>query len=326
MDWCNETGYPDLLKTFPSAQQLLNQHDKSDNLQNDLKSVLVVVNNYPWIYGHGIIQRLYQPYFAAVIFCGSWYPDQIEDHDNYTSIIEPFNFIHMNSVEMRRGYSAYHCLTLAKEMGLTNVQGYFLMADDAIFNIWQKIDYSTVYHLTGVILEESEKFWYFDAGHLAALNVVKTFETSKNPKIQNAWQKFENGLEINGNRTLARKEMTSGKGRSYSEFYYIPNSEMEYYATLMRVFFENGLYLEIAVDKFIKSVKYEKFHIPEISYIWDDDSQKWDEKYSKTMVGFHPVKLSQFQNPGQNRMRYCRSILQTWADIMFSESQNFLTF
>ncbi|CAO4378438.1 unnamed protein product [Caenorhabditis nigoni] len=162
VDWCKETGYSDLLKTFPSAQQLSKQHENSDVLQKHSKSVLVVVNNYPWIYGHGIIQRLYQPYFAAVVFCGSWYPNQFNDHDNYTSTIQPFNFIHMNPVEMRKGYSAYHCLTLAKEMGLTNVQGYFLMADDAIFNIWQKIDFSTVHHSTGVNLEQSDLFWDLD--------------------------------------------------------------------------------------------------------------------------------------------------------------------
>ncbi|UMM33734.1 hypothetical protein L5515_007098 [Caenorhabditis briggsae] len=320
VDWCKETGYSDLLKTFPSAQQLSRQHEKSDTLQKHSKSVLVVVNNYPWKYGHGIIQRLYQPYFAAVVFCGSWYPDQVKDHDNYTSTIQPFNFIHMNPTEMRKGYSAYHCLTLAKEMGLANVQGYFLMADDAIFNIWQEIDFSTVHHSTGVVLDESDLFWDLDVGIFASRNVVKTFETSKSPRIQNAWKQFQNGLEINGNKKLAKQEMTSGKGRTYSDFFYIPNSESEYYATLMRVFFENGLYLEIAVDKFMKSVKTQES--PKTVYIWNDDREKWDEKYSKTMIGFHPVKLSQFQQPGKNRTRYCRSILQTWADVMFSGSQN----
>ncbi|ULT87937.1 hypothetical protein L3Y34_007252 [Caenorhabditis briggsae] len=320
VDWCKETGYSDLLKTFPSAQQLSRQHEKSDTLQKHSKSVLVVVNNYPWNYGHGIIQRLYQPYFAAVVFCGSWYPDQVKDHDNYTSTIQPFNFIHMNPTEMRKGYSAYHCLTLAKEMGLANVQGYFLMADDAIFNIWQEIDFSTVHHSTGVVLDESDLFWDLDVGIFASRNVVKTFETSKSPGIQNAWKQFQNGLEINGNKKLAKQEMTSGKGRTYSDFFYIPNSESEYYATLMRVFFENGLYLEIAVDKFMKSVKTQES--PKTVYIWNDDREKWDEKYSKTMIGFHPVKLSQFQQPGKNRTRYCRSILQIWADVMFSGSQN----
>ncbi|PIC25274.1 hypothetical protein B9Z55_018268 [Caenorhabditis nigoni] len=208
----------------------------------------------------------------------------------------------MNPVEMRKGYSAYHCLTLAKEMGLTNVQGYFLMADDAIFNIWQKIDHSTVHHSTGVNLEQSDLFWDLDVGIFAARNVVKMFESSKDPKIQNAWKQFQNGLEINGNKKLAKQEMTSYRGRTYSDFFYIPSSESDYYATLMRVFFENGLYLEIAVDKFMKSVKAQES--PKTVYIWNDDREKWDEKYSKTMIGFHAVKLSQFQHPGKNRTRY----------------------
>uniref|UniRef100_A0A1I7T7F0 DUF5672 domain-containing protein n=1 Tax=Caenorhabditis tropicalis TaxID=1561998 RepID=A0A1I7T7F0_9PELO len=117
--------------------------------KKEVTIVLIAVNNFPWKYGIGLIQRLYQPYFASIIFCGSWYPNQIEDEDNFTSTIHPVNYIHMNPAEMTRGYFGYHCLTLVKEMGLSNVEGYFFMADDTVFNIWQRIDYSRVHHLLG---------------------------------------------------------------------------------------------------------------------------------------------------------------------------------
>ncbi|KAF1752612.1 hypothetical protein GCK72_019167 [Caenorhabditis remanei] len=140
-DWCNETGYFNLSRRFPSAKQLSKEHDDLFAVKQNKNSILIVVNNYPWKYGLGLIQRLYQPYFASVIFCGSWYPDQLIDQDNFTSIIDPINYIHMNPAEIHEGYIAYHCVTLVKEMRLNNVRGYFLMADDSVFNIWQRIDY-----------------------------------------------------------------------------------------------------------------------------------------------------------------------------------------
>lgn len=97
----------------------------------------------------GLIQRLYQPYFATIIFCGSWYPENYLNLDNTTSVMHPVNYIHMNPAEMSKGVFAYHCVTLVKELHLSNVQGYFLMSDDTVFNIWQRIDYSRVHHLHG---------------------------------------------------------------------------------------------------------------------------------------------------------------------------------
>ena len=104
------------------------------------------MNNFAWKYGIGLIQRLYQPYFASVIFCGSFYPEKLEEQDNYTSTIYPINYVHMNPAEIVNGAFAYHCVTLVKEIGMSNVEGYFLMADDTVFNIWQRIDYSRVHH------------------------------------------------------------------------------------------------------------------------------------------------------------------------------------
>lgn len=133
--------------------------------------MLIVVNNYPWKYGMGLIQRLYQPYFATVIFCGSWYPAEFSDDTNFTPTLFPINYIHMNPAEIEKGYFAYHCVTLAKELGLHDVEGYFLVADDTVFNIWQRIDFSRVHHLTGVTCEDSPIWWSIaDVGSLFFIN------------------------------------------------------------------------------------------------------------------------------------------------------------
>ncbi|EGT36658.1 hypothetical protein CAEBREN_29663 [Caenorhabditis brenneri] len=249
VQWCNETGYPNLTNVFPSPEQLQEQHDNSYVLRKNLNSVLVVVNNYPWKYGIGLIQRLYQPYFASVIFCGSFYPDQLINRDNYTSILHPVNYIHMNPAEIHRGYFSYHCVTLAKELRLNNVEGYFLMADDSVYNIWQRIDYSRVHHLTGATIDNTQDWFFLKFGS-----------------------------------------------------FYIPTSESDYYATLMRFFYENQLFLEVAVDKFIRSVNHQTSLFGEKSYLWGNRGN-WDKVYNKSMVAMHPVKISQFESPGEKRKR-----------------------
>ncbi|EGT58634.1 hypothetical protein CAEBREN_24535 [Caenorhabditis brenneri] len=303
VDWCNETGHSNLSQSFPSPEQLKNEHDNSVVLQKYSNSVLILVNNYPWQYGMGLLQRLYQPYFATVIFCGSWYPENIIDQDNYTSTLHPINYIHLNPEENHRGYFSYHCLTLVKEMGLSNVEGYFFVADDTVFNIWQQIDYSRVAHFTGLP---------------AARNIATEIKNTTGVEVQNAWVQFEEGLRkhgyINGSQT-AEDELLARRGKSISDF--------DYYATLMRVFYNNQFFLELAVNTILKSVDHQVSFSGLNSSLWKADRSKWDTKYSKDLLGLHPVKTSQFKYPGENRRRYCASILQTWSDIMFGGSRNF---
>ncbi|EFO86066.1 hypothetical protein CRE_02033 [Caenorhabditis remanei] len=343
VDWCNETGYSNLSKSFPSAKQLSEKHEESYVLQQDKNSVcslnssifkpkysiikvLIAVNNYPWKYGVGLIQRLYQPYFAAVIFCGSWYSDEVIDVDNYTSTLNPINYIHMNPAEIHKGYFAYHCVTLVKEMRLNNVKGYFLVADDTIFNIWQRIDYSRVHHLMGPVAEQhGNNWWNGKHGIPAAKNIVLTIKNNTDPKIEKAWKQFDEGLKTYGymkdNQTVF-DEIASGKGKSISDFFYIPTSQSEYYAVLMRVFYENLFFLELAVNKFVKSVDHQVARKGRRAYLWGNRNN-WDTYYSKQMVAMHPIKTSQFRNATEKRKKYCGSVLQTWSDIIFGGSQNF---
>ncbi|CAL2042607.1 unnamed protein product [Caenorhabditis brenneri] len=326
VDWCNETGYSNFSKTFPSPEQLKREHDNTYVLQKDLNSVLILVNNFPWKYGMGLLQRLYQPYFATVIFCGSWYPENITNHDNYTSNLHPINYIHINPEENYMGYFCYHCMTLVKEMGFQNVEGYFFVADDTVFNMWQRIDYSRVSHFTGVRYETDQMWWGSGFGLPAAKGIVKEVKDSTDVKVKKAWKQFEDGLRkygyINSSQT-AEDELFAKRGKSISDFFYIPTSESDYYATLMRVFYNNKFFLELAVNTFLKSVNHQTSNAALKSSLWGDARNKWDTLYNRDMVGLHPVKMSQFQKQGENRKRYCASVLQTFSDIMFGGSRNF---
>ncbi|CAB04496.7 Glycosyltransferase [Caenorhabditis elegans] len=325
VDWCNETGYSNLSNQFPSATQLAKQHGDTYVFQKDQNSVLIAVNNYPWQYGMGLIQRLYQPYFATIIFCGSWYPENYLNLDNTTSVMHPVNYIHMNPAEMSKGVFAYHCVTLVKELHLSNVQGYFLMSDDTVFNIWQRIDYSRVHHLHG-----STNFYNSwsptEYGIQAAKKIIETVKASTDPKVLTTWKKFDNGLKQFAYHNITdggEAQLSSTHGKSISDFYYIPSTEIDYYADLMRIFYDGGLFLETAVNRFLRSVDHQTSLAGSSSYLWDDNRARWPKFYNKDLVGLHPIKPSKFGYPGEERKAYCATVIQTWSDIVFGGSRNF---
>uniref|UniRef100_A0A1I7T2I2 GDE_C domain-containing protein n=1 Tax=Caenorhabditis tropicalis TaxID=1561998 RepID=A0A1I7T2I2_9PELO len=209
-------------------------------------------------------------------------------------------------------------------MKLNEVKGYFLMADDTVFNIWQRIDFSRVHHLTGVTYDNLTNWWGSEFGLSAANNILESISNNTDENMKKTWERFENGLKIHGylNNSTVEQEMTNGKGRSISDFFYIPTIESEYFAILMRLFYEKKFFLELAVNKFLKSVNHQTSLAGENSYLWGN-RDTWHVSYNKNMVGMHPVKVSQFRLPGENRKRYCESIIQTWSNIMFNDSQDF---
>eukprot|EP00081_Caenorhabditis_elegans_P013959 NP_493110.2 Uncharacterized protein CELE_F56H6.9 [Caenorhabditis elegans] len=327
VDWCNETGYSDISINFPSPKQLAKQNNESYVFQKDLNSVLLAVNNYPWDYGMGLIQRLYQPYFATIIFCGSWYPENFQNLDKTTSIMHPINYIHMNPAEMSKGAFAYHCVTLVKELRLNNVQGYFLMSDDAVFNIWQRIDYARVHHIHGSNNLYNSWYNHTQYGAKAAKRVLEIVKTTNDTEIKTTWQKFDDGLRKYDYHNLtegAEAQMLNHLGKSVSDFYYIPTSEIEYYANLMRIFYQANLFLEIAMNRFIRSVDHQISLQGACSYLWvEEDRQHWPDFYNQDLVALHPVKPSLFKTAGEDRKTYCATVIQTWADIVFGGSTNY---
>ncbi|CAI5443741.1 unnamed protein product [Caenorhabditis angaria] len=327
--WCTEAGFNNFTNSFPSAQELAERHSKSYVLKNNLNNVLLIVNNYPWKWGIGHLQRLYQPYFASVVFCGSYYPDTYQKtNQGFAETIKPFNFIHMNPAEIYQGFLGYHCLTLLHEVGFQNVQGYYFMADDAHFNIWQRIDFKRVHHLGGVEFIGSKDWWTYPVyGLAAAERVLDEIENTIDVRKLEAWDKFENGLKTYGyiqpNQTAA-DDLLNGTSRSISDFFYVPQSEIGYYSVLMRLFFENKLFLELAVNRFLRSVRHQTSKSLNASYLWFDRDH-WAEKYSVDMVAMHPIKLSMFRSPGPKRFKYCNVILKSWHDIVFNNSSNYTT-
>ncbi|PIO68767.1 hypothetical protein TELCIR_09430 [Teladorsagia circumcincta] len=110
--------------SFPSPKQLMKFHADHNVLRGLRNTVLVITCNYPLNRTLGLLQRLYQPYFALTIFCGSWFPNLYDDDNReFLKMIRPFNYIHLSSDEMLRGYYAYYCMSKVKDLRLQNIQG-----------------------------------------------------------------------------------------------------------------------------------------------------------------------------------------------------------
>ncbi|PAV61960.1 hypothetical protein WR25_23214 [Diploscapter pachys] len=170
-DWMHDlvkVGYSFPKRPKPTAYEMAkNEDDKTANcrrmflqLFNDkpiesTKQALIIVCNNPMdlAYGYSILQRLYTPYFAAVIFCGSWYPEkQNFNRSDMPPLQYPFNYIHITPEEINRGYNGEVCMIRAYQLGLRNIKGYFAVADDSILNFWQSFNLDMVFHQWGLRL------------------------------------------------------------------------------------------------------------------------------------------------------------------------------
>ncbi|CAB3398151.1 unnamed protein product [Caenorhabditis bovis] len=315
-----------MTNSFPTASELAERHKNDPILSKHSRNALIVVSNFDWRWDIGLIQRLYQPYFATTIFCGPFYPNVYYSYSKgFPDILNSFNYIHMNSEEMYHGYFGYECLTLAKELRLNNIDGYIHMADDTVFNLWQNIDFSKVFHLTGIAFLNDRLWWTRRYGLSKAHDIVDFIKNTTDPEILSTWKEFEDGLRlykyINESQT-AFDDMLLGKSRSLSDFYYIPSSKIEYYSKLMRIFYRHRLFLELAVNKFLRSVPHKTARELTKLYLWGNRGQ-WPSKYNSSMVAMHPIKLSMFQEPSKKRYIYCSKVIQTFHDILLAGSKNY---
>ncbi|VDP11215.1 unnamed protein product [Heligmosomoides polygyrus] len=106
----------------------------------------------------------------------------------FPKVLKAFNYIHLSTSEMTRGYYAYYCLAKAKELRLQGTTGYFVMADDATFNFWNEVNLSAVFHPRGLGHNGSRSL-------KAAKTVVKLFEEKykNDTAAQRIWKQFHNG-------------------------------------------------------------------------------------------------------------------------------------
>ncbi|EYC01575.1 hypothetical protein Y032_0106g3764 [Ancylostoma ceylanicum] len=299
--WCAKSGFSDLLQNLPNSSQLSTFHANNDVLADLTETVLVVTSNYPWNKTIGLLQRLYQPYFGVTIFCGPWFPEDYDDRNgSFPRMLRPFNYIHIEVDEMRSGWFAYYCLAKVKELRLRNVKGYFVMADDTTFNFWNAINLDAVLHPIGHTHSNGEGWWDDPAGSEAAKKTVRLFEEvyKEDPKVQVTWKKFTKGFRSQNNTNSTASELLMrADGWTASDFYYIPSAGLDYYSELMEIFFQAGLFHEIAMSKYLYSVPHRTLENSKfLSLLFPKPRSAWYLNYTAELVMIHPIKLSLLGN------------------------------
>ncbi|KHJ96338.1 hypothetical protein OESDEN_03703 [Oesophagostomum dentatum] len=96
----------------------------------------------------------------VTIFCGTFYPDLFLKKDGFPDITTPFVHINLTEEDIFKGYFIYICLVRARELLRGEVEGFFMMSDDATFNFWHTLKLRRVLHPTGITWQQYTGMWW----------------------------------------------------------------------------------------------------------------------------------------------------------------------
>ncbi|RCN48276.1 hypothetical protein ANCCAN_05691 [Ancylostoma caninum] len=81
----------------------------------------------------------------------------------------------------------------------------------------------------------------------------------------------------------------------------------------MEVFFEAGLFHEIAIAKYLHSVQYTRFNDSRFDYLYGPGGRDaWHNNYNDNLIVMHPIKFSFLSNLTQRRL-FCDSVLTAFS-------------
>ncbi|KAK0395883.1 hypothetical protein QR680_001473 [Steinernema hermaphroditum] len=317
VEWCNES-------TEEESQSLeeISLPFKEKSFQNGLqRKALIVTSNYQFFASVGVLDRLYDGYFAHVIYCGPFYPQFVYPKDSSEfPEARKVSFIHLYEREIHEGFFAYHCTTRAIEMRLENIEGFVVIADDAIYNLWNNIELNR-FRLNGVTRRKGT-WWKTPYGGAAVNSTISDLESrlQKDSALKDAWEKYEQGVGGDGFGVVSERDVWG-----VADWYYLPSANFSVFHELSKVFFENGVFHEIAVPKLAAGLGWIDFYlnenldIPNSLHVWFKRST-WASMYHEKLIYFHPVKLSSFGKTLSRRFEFCQSVVSAFAKNLFGVS------
>ncbi|KHJ91416.1 hypothetical protein OESDEN_08720 [Oesophagostomum dentatum] len=138
---------------------------------------------------------MYQPYFGLTIFCGTWLPEELNNNGDLLEMVRPYSYIYLSENEMVRGYYAYYCLSKVKDLRLGNIDGYFVNADDNVFNFWHELDLNKTIHSVGIYDKKNVTgpWWRRSVGMNAAKKAVQLFEEryDTDEQVRQTWNEYQ---------------------------------------------------------------------------------------------------------------------------------------
>ncbi|KAK6746277.1 hypothetical protein RB195_012409 [Necator americanus] len=314
--WCGEAlPLGEKLRSV-SAEQLATLHSNNVALSGKLDTVLVIINNYPWHLSLGILQRVHLPYFGLVIFCGT-FDGRVLEEKGFPPTLDDFAFVDVSKEEIVRGIFLYYCLLKVVEMRLRNVRGYFVTADDLVFNFWHKIDLDFTYHPLGIIGKSVPGWYNGPAGTPALQRAVTLFtKTYKDyPAVQAVWKRYKEKVLKYGKIKNASDYLIATNGFAASDFFYVPSTEITFFYDFMEILFEARVFKGIAVLKFLASVQH---IVPPRSKVANTVARElWPLYYSGDLIMLHPLKPSTLRMLSE-KQRYCSMVIRTFVEVLLN--------
>ncbi|VDM75957.1 unnamed protein product [Strongylus vulgaris] len=252
-----------------------------------LVRVLIIVADQDGA-GLGLLQRLYQPYFAVLIFCGRGdFIHRQGNTDNSMNMTDPVNYIALEANAPLFAMTA-KCLVRVQQMKLQNVTGYYAVSDAVILQMWNWHDPKKVL-FPSQGKRPNEALWK-DANGLPSSKTVYQLITGKykdDEAVQKMWQEYQVGLLSNRIHQSPLAHLQSDAGFADSMFIYLPADKIEYFSDLVQIFDEAKIPKGFAVAKFLDTVEVE--WLPSLANVLTNDG-KVD---TKSLILANPTRFSE---------------------------------
>ncbi|KAK6019286.1 hypothetical protein OSTOST_15084 [Ostertagia ostertagi] len=101
------------------------------------------------------------------------------------------------------------------------------------------------------------------------------------------------------------------------ELYYIPSSILDYYSTIMEIFFEGRLFHEIALKKFFTTIPSKEADPSRVDQLYGKGGRgAWHQNYNANLLMMHPIKFS-YLGDHKTRQMFCDSVVMAfWENLM----------
>ena len=288
----------------PTKQALFN---KIANTKVSMDYALLIEFNKPHYEAIPIIEILYRPLFGALLYCGPQYP-------NITKfpMLKGYRFAFVQYKQASPGHNPginnYVCVQLAYsilgEKENNNLKGILFMADDILLNFWNimSLDRSYPWYST------PSEVWDVETGLVCKEGRETTVCNTRTnwphyARYKDRMKKVLHHLSANDSAEVYREcgttltSITGSRSRALGkhtgDFYYLPIKMAATFSELLVPFFDETVFIEIAVPNLIQCVSDTVEPLTGGDGIWGGDRyEAWKHyptwKYKSHM---HPAKL-----------------------------------
>ena len=224
----------------PTESRQVKNEDGNPCLKDAFKDILlVIVYNYPFYDSIPHLSALYRPAFPHLLFCGP------PHNTSRPGIL---------TVDIYRGILGYECLGRAIREH-PGYKGYFYISDDVILNYWnfpdfdrEKIWESSFSFGSTPVYEPANSKWYWWVSPYGLNNCRRACEDVANMNLGSKKLNVKYHLSTLSKNSNGSLRCFSGR----SDILYIPRKHAKVFSILSETFYEQKVFLEIAIPTMIR--------------------------------------------------------------------------